>query len=642
MGTCASNPRPPLPPTFPTTDRFFRGLRAEDAGALRSAAVEVEFSPGQRILAEGTDVHGLSEMYVLCRGRAEVFVEGKREPVAAISQGSVFGEIAVLFATFRTASVVAETACTAARIRRCDLLNLLPVLPYARDLRFLRTVDVLRGFSDQALGDLAERVTTTRHTKHNDVVREGEPGSSMFIVREGELDVLRAGERVAVLRPGDTFGMWSLLSGLPRSATCRARGPCSVLEIGEALVDRAGDPILTYTMNREAVLAVHYAEGVFGGMSEDEMGVALDNLEVRDFEPGALVCPDGGGRHTVFVVREGSVDGDPGRGGGFAFFGSCDGTPSRRRVCAGPSGAKVIMLHAEAAAGILPADSERIDAFEWIRTVGKGAFATVSLVRRIGDIEEFALKQPRYHTAAAVRALRHELNVMTVVDSPFCVRLMGRVAEGVHLCLLLEYLPGGTLHDVLSRCFRLEEDDARFYVGCVLLGLEALHGAGVVYRDLKPENLLLDGAGYAKIGDFGFAKRTNGDRCFSVCGTEHYSAPEVLAHTGSTFAVDFWSTGIVLFELVTGRTPFETPGRTPYMTYRRACAGRFTVPDYVSDPCESLLRALLTPDPAARLGAGGCAAVMAHPWFAPLDWAALRRRELRAPSKLGPPDGFVS
>lgn len=344
----------------------------------------------------------------------------------------------------------------------------------------------------------------------------------------------------------------------------------------------------------------------------------------------------------MFVVREGSVDGDIGRGGGFAFFGSCEGAPTRRRVVAGAAGAKIIMLHAEAATGILPADSERIDAFEWIRTVGKGAFATVSLVRRIGHVQEFALKQPRQHTAAAVRALRHELNVMTVVDSPFCVRLLGRVAEGSNLCLLLEYLPGGTLHDVLARCFRLEEDDARFYVGCVLLGLEAIHGAGVVYRDLKPENLLLDEAGYAKIGDFGFAKRTNGDRCFSVCGTEHYSAPEVLAHTGSTFAVDFWSTGIVLFELVTGRTPFETPGRTPYMTYRRACAGRFTVPDYVSEPCESLLRALLTPDPAVRLGAGGCAAVMAHPWFAPLDWGALRRRALRAPSKLGPPDEFVS
>ena len=640
MGTCASKARPPGPQPFPTEDRFFRGLRDEDACTLFAAAVAVEFSPGQRILAEGTDTHSLSEMYVLCRGHAEVFVEGKREAVADVRPGSVFGEIAVLFATFRTASVVAKTACTAARIWRRDLLHLLPLLPYARDLSFLRRVDVLRGFSDQALGDLAEHVTTTHHRKGADVVREGDAGSSMFVVRDGELDVLRAGDPVALLRAGDTFGMWSLLSGLPRSATCRARSACSVLEIGEALVDRAGDPILTYTMNREAVLAVHYGDRVFGCMSEDEMGVALDNLEVRDFEPGATVCPDGGGQHTVFVVRGGSVKGDTKRGGGFAYFGSCDGRPCRGPVVAGDGGAKVIMLHAAAAAGILPGDALRIDAFEWIRTIGKGAFATVSLVRRIGQAEEFALKQPRHRTASAARAIRHELNVMTVVDSPFCVRLVGSVADDRHPCLLLEYLPGGTLHDVLSRCCRLEEDGARFYVGCVLLALEALHGAGVVYRDLKPENLLLDDAGYVKIGDFGFAKRTNGDRCFSVCGTEHYSAPEVLAHTGSTFAVDFWSMGIVLFELVTGHTPFETPGHTPYMTYRRACAGRFTVPDYVSETCESLLRALLTPDPALRLGAGGCEQVMRHPWFAPLDWASLREREVPAPSGLGPPDEF--
>lgn len=637
MGTCASKAPPSGPKPFPTVDRFFRGLRHEDAATLFAAAKEVEFSPGQRILAEGTDVDMLSDMFVLCRGHAEVFVEGKRTPVADIRPGSVFGEIAVLFATFRTASVVAKTACTAARIRRHELLQLLHILPYARDLSFLRRVDVLRGFSDQALGDLAEHVVTTHHKKGADVVREGEPGSSMFVVRDGGLDVLRAGEPVAVLRSGDTFGMWSLLSGLPRSATCRARSPTSVLEIGKALVDRAGDPILTYTMNREAVLAVHYADRVFACMSRDEMGVALDNLEVREFPPGETVCPEGGGRHTVFVIREGAVDGPIERAGGFAYFGSCDGTPARGPVVAGERGAKVIMLHAEAGAGIMPADTERMDAFEWIRAIGKGAFATVSLVRRIGQVEEFALKQPKHCTA-----LRHELNVMTVVDSPFCVRLMGRVADDSHLCLLLEYLPGGTLHDVLSRCFRLEEDVARFYVGCVLLALEALHGAGVVYRDLKPENLLLDDAGYAKIGDFGFAKRTNGDRCFSVCGTEHYSAPEVLAHTGSTFAVDFWSVGILLFELVTGRTPFETPGRTPYMTYRRACAGRFTVPDYVSEGCESLLRALLKPDPAFRLGAGGCKEVMHHPWFAPLDWAALRRRDLPAPSGLGPPDEFLS
>ena len=668
MGICGSKPKPAnyfdkalieAVKSIPVTDRFFKGTTDTDRLVALAQFQEETFCEGQRVLTEGDAVDDTSRLYVLCTGSMDVCVEGRAEPVGRIDPGEVFGHLAVLFGTFRSASVVASTTCVAWSCSRESSVLLIRRLPFAENLCFLRNLDILRGYSDQALEEIVDKVREVTVTAGGVVVRAGEAGDSMFAIKRGLLDISRDGKTVGILYGGSTFGMWSLLSGAPRSATIIARAYTVVLEIGSWLMTSDADPLFSYAMNREAVLAVEYGAGVLAGLDPDERTVALDNLEVAVYGEGELVC-EAGETHTLYVVRHGEVDRPKGTQSGFAYFGSVRGEIVARAVRAVAAGTKIIKVHADAGArpGVMARQELPPDMFEWMQPLGKGGFATVDLVREISNPDRFyALKTPNKSTHATNLALAKELTVMAVVDSPFCVRLEARIQgqpripirEGADvewlalpISLLLEYVPGGTLHGLLERCHRLDESDAMFYMGCVLLGLEAIHGAGVVYRDVKPENLMIDADGYLKIGDFGFAKRTNGERCYSLVGTEHYSAPEIPAHTGTTATADFWSAGILLFEMLTGRTPFESAGGTAFHTYRRAAAGRFTVPDYVSEPCEALLRALLQPDPPRRLGTGGNAEITCHEWFGScgFDWDALRRREMRAPNLLGPPDRF--
>lgn len=643
-GCCSTGDEAGCKLRLPCSDVLFDGVTAGSLARVAGYFEEVEFQVGERVLREGDAVDGSSRLYVLATGAMDVVVEGTTEPVAGIGVGEVFGDVAVLFGTFRSGTVIARTACTAWSVTRDGLGPLLPELPFARNLCFLRGVDVLRGVPDQELKGLTARARYRTLAAGEVVVEAEQQGDSMFVVRSGELDVLRRGSVVASLAKGETFGLWALLSGAPRAATVRARGPASVIEIDREVAGGLHDPIFSYTMSREAVLAVHYGTGLLNDVATDSLTHVLDNLEVRVLSAGQPVSRPGEESVLALVVRKGAIDRPTATHAGFAYLVPASGGAA----CATQDGTEVVVVHPppgpeEAASA--PAALDSMDGFGWVRNLGKGAFASVCLVQREGTDQLYAMKTPKAVTAASARALAREIGVMSLVDSPFCVRVLGQVRGAERPprppSLLLEYVPGGTLLDVVERCQRLSEPDARFYIGCALLALEAVHAKGVIYRDLKPENMLIDAAGYAKVTDFGFAKRTNGDRAFSVCGTELYSAPEIMAHTGSTAAVDFWSMGVVLYELVTGRTPFDAASGTMYHTFRRACTGRFTVPDHVSEECESLLRALLQPDPQIRLGWGGCGEVMGHPWFATLDWDRLRRREIQAPQDLGPPDTFA-
>jgi cGMP-dependent protein kinase 2 len=183
----------------------------------------------------------------------------------------------------------------------------------------------------------------------------------------------------------------------------------------------------------------------------------------------------------------------------------------------------------------------------------------------------------------------------------------------------------------------LTEPVARFYGGGVVLALAYLHGRGVVYRDLKPENVLIAADGYGRLADFGFAKALGpSGRTHTFCGTPGYVAPENVLAAGYGTTADWWGLGVLLYVLLTGRQPFSSP-RTddPMVVMRRIVdAGwRVPFPPYVSRDARALVAALLTRDPGRRLGGGpgGAADVMAHPWFRPLDWDALAARRLPCP-----------
>ncbi|KJZ75942.1 hypothetical protein HIM_04766 [Hirsutella minnesotensis 3608] len=291
--------------------------------------------------------------------------------------------------------------------------------------------------------------------------------------------------------------------------------------------------------------------------------------------------------------------------------------------------------------------------FNIIRTLGTGTFARVCLVRPANattdldkdpTAEVYALKILRKYDVVKLKQIdhvRHERAVLTdVAGHPFITNLLASFSDRDSLYMLLDYVPGGELFTYLRKLRRFDEDIARFYAAEIVLVLEYLHEyqEGVAYRDLKPENLLLDKDGHIKLVDFGFAKRLgHRDRrpveTYTLCGTPEYLAPEVIHNKGHSTAVDWWALGILLYEFLTGYPPFWH--QNPIEIYRQIVEKPITFPNDlpISADAKDIIRSLCTIDRSRRLGnmSGGAGRVKAHPFFRHVNWDDVLHRRHRGP-----------
>ncbi|XP_076141152.1 ribosomal protein S6 kinase alpha-2 isoform X3 [Alosa pseudoharengus] len=228
-----------------------------------------------------------------------------------------------------------------------------------------------------------------------------------------------------------------------------------------------------------------------------------------------------------------------------------------------------------------------------------------------------------------------ERDILAEVNHPFIVKLHYAFQTEGKLYLILDFLRGGDLFTRLSKEVMFTEEDVKFYLAELALALDHLHSLGIIYRDLKPENILLDEEGHIKITDFGLSKEAieNDKRAYSFCGTIEYMAPEVVNRRGHTQSADWWSFGVLMFEMLTGSLPFQ--GKDRKETMALILKAKLGMPQFLSPEVQSLIRALFKRNPTNRLGAGpdGVEEIKRHPFFATIDWNKLYRREIKPPFK---------
>ncbi|KAL0947367.1 hypothetical protein HGRIS_013483 [Hohenbuehelia grisea] len=270
--------------------------------------------------------------------------------------------------------------------------------------------------------------------------------------------------------------------------------------------------------------------------------------------------------------------------------------------------------------------------FEVKGTLGSGTFARVLLVRHRSQPSNFyAMKVLRKSEIVRLRQVEHvnaERYILSRVQHPFVVDLFATFQDSLNIYMLLSYVPGGELFTHLRRAQRFTPDVTRFYLATIILALKYLHSFNIIYRDLKPENLLLDSRGYLRLTDFGFAKIVD-DRTWTLCGTPEYLAPEIIQSDGHGKAADWWACGILCYEMLVGYPPFFD--ESAYGIYEKILAGAIHWPRGMDRLSKELIKAFLHPDRTKRLGnlIGGPQDILDHPWFRGVDWDALERREIQ-------------
>nr|XP_046154075.1 protein kinase, cAMP-dependent, catalytic, beta a isoform X3 [Oncorhynchus gorbuscha] len=247
-----------------------------------------------------------------------------------------------------------------------------------------------------------------------------------------------------------------------------------------------------------------------------------------------------------------------------------------------------------------PQSTTGLDDFDRLKTLGTGSFGRVMLVKHKGTEQFYAMK------------------------------ILDKQKDNSNLYMVMEYVPGGEMFSHLRRIGRFSEHHARFYAAQIVLTFEYLHSLDLIYRDLKPENLLIDHQGYIQVTDFGFAKRVKG-RTWTLCGTPEYLAPEIILSKGYNKAVDWWALGVLIYEMAAGYPPFFAD--QPIQIYEKIVSGKVRFPSHFSSDLKDLLRNLLQVDLTKRYGnlKNGVNDIKNHKWFATTDWIAIYERKVEAP-----------
>eukprot|EP00300_Choanocystis_sp_HF-7_P031719 c4131_g1_i1.p1 GENE.c4131_g1_i1~~c4131_g1_i1.p1 ORF type:complete len:463 (+),score=123.84 c4131_g1_i1:47-1435(+) len=274
--------------------------------------------------------------------------------------------------------------------------------------------------------------------------------------------------------------------------------------------------------------------------------------------------------------------------------------------------------------------------FEILKVLGKGSFGKVMQVAKkdTGCIYAMkALSKDAIIQRDEVEHTRAEQRVLGRINHPFIVGLKFSFQTEGKLYLILDYVNGGELFFHLQQEVRFSPERCRFYAAELALALEYLHGLDIVYRDLKPENILIANDGHLCVTDFGLCKEgmTEGETTRTFCGTAEYLAPEVLKGDGYGKAVDWWSLGVLLFEMLAGLPPFYSDNTN--LMYKKIMYSEIAYPDDFPEPTRDIITKLLSRNPATRYGAGpgGAEAVKSHAYFAELNWVKLLAKAIEPP-----------
>ena len=569
---------------------LFSQLAKRDLSEVVNAMKKKLAHTNDTIITQGTEG---DLFYILEEGACEAYVNGKS--VKKYASGESFGELALLHSCPRAASVVATSHGTLWTLNRATFKRTLQNSKVKENIKrceFLKKVPNFKTLTNQEIGSIAGVIEMEMYDKGNNIVREGERGDKFYIIQDGECNALKKadGEIVTIgtLQAGDFFGETAIITHEPRNATVQVTSDIAIV----------------------LSLSKYDFETVLGPLKH-----LMDDVrrKRRDDTASALK------RHSQSSGRGSDTEGKKG--------GKSE-----------PATADLSILWED---------------LKFYVTLGTGTFGRVKLVEHVPTNRAMALKAMQ--KAQVVRAHQaknvcSEKDSMLMCNHPFVIKLYRTFQDKNSIYMLLELVQGGELWSLLYQSKALprtrigiggfESNACKFYAACVVSAFEHIHGFGIAYRDLKPENLLLAANGYLKVVDFGFAKklpyRKKGKllhQTFTLCGTREYLSPELVKQTGHNRGVDWWACGILIHELLHGETPFCDDNQHQMFKMIMQSKKYLKIDQRVEGSGNDIINKLLEKDSARRFGTvrGGVEDVKNHPWFSTINWDKLVNQDIAAP-----------
>ncbi|KAM6954618.1 cGMP-dependent protein kinase 1 [Aplochiton taeniatus] len=547
-------------------------------------------------------------------------------------------------------------------------------------VKALQKNDFLSRLDDEQTAMMVELLVAIDFKPGNEVIKEGTEGDSMYIVGAGELLVSQAGRDLRTLTCGDVFGELAILYNCKRTATVKAKTVvrlwCMERNTYRTIVTNKSKK------KREQLLGFLKTSRTLKDLNDVQLSKIIDSMDEIKFQNNAVIVREGAEGNTFYIILKGEVlvtkkvNGlqkqirTMGKGEHFGEQ-ALIREILRTATCTAIGPVTCFSIDKEVFEEAIPVEHlelfddskvlEETDAPEQTSpssslkmkdlvpvlyqegrfqgeavTLGVGGFGRVELATTLHHGKYFAVKRVSKQHIVAKRQEEHvlfEKRILKAIQSDFIVRLHAAFKDTRYIYMVMEFCGGGEIWTKLKEVGRFDEPIAVFCTACVVEAYAYLHKKGIMYRDLKPENLMLDDRGYVKLVDFGFAKElTRGDKTYSFCGTPEYMAPEIIQNQGHDFAADFWSLGILVFELLAGSPPFSSS--EPQKIYAKILDGVLKYPPYMGEAAKSLISKLCRPRPGQRLGntKNGIKDVRHHRWFSSMNWHKLRVGQVDAPT----------
>jgi len=653
---------------------MFDGLADEQLNYLVSHFAKVEAQANVLVIQQGEQG---DHFYLVQSGKYEAHLDQDATYKASYGPGDCFGELALLYNSPRAATIKcveggALWALERKRFRHVMVRGAAEAMQGAAS--FLKTVELLSPLSDEQRAQVGNVMQTVIFADGETIVKKGDPADALYFIKSGECAVASDDaekEDIMRLTQGKSFGESCLASSKDaqvRQANIIAVGKTAVLKLTAAAFNETiGDlaELVEANFKRKVMESIDIdGTKLLAAMSPDSQDIFLSKLEEKTFKMEDKIIEQGKENSTFYIIKSGVVkvgkmdDGvareiatlDAGQY--FGEMGLLRGEPASASIVVSSDTLIAYVCDRETFTSFLGPLQDIIDAaiikrekaanapekpkfkdLELRRILGVGSFGRVKLVIHQPTGVSYALKCMRKAQVVATKQQSHILNekrILASMEHPFVLNLVQTYQDKGELYMLLELALGGELFSLLAKRAPLNDFMAKFYSASVVSIFSYMHSLKVVYRDLKPENLLLDKEGYLKMVDFGFAKVLQ-DRTWTLCGTPEYLAPEIILNKGHGFGADWWCVGILTFECLTGQTPFVS--NDPMDGYRKIIKCRVPWPPHLQPMAKDFIDKLLQVDPARRLGTmkNGPKDVKNHPWFSNFDFKKLEAKQLPAP-----------